>query len=62
MPNGNTLITDSNNGRVFEVTKNGEVVWEFYNIDTDTNGKRSKIYRMMRITNLDNLPKLEGPK
>lgn len=27
--NGNTLITDGANGRVFEVTKTGKVVWEF---------------------------------
>lgn len=31
LPNGNTLITESENGRGFEVTKEGEIVWEFYN-------------------------------
>lgn len=31
LPNGNTLITDTSHGRAFEVTRNGEVVWEFYN-------------------------------
>jgi len=31
LPNGNTLITDSVNGRAFEVTPPGEIVWEFYN-------------------------------
>jgi hypothetical protein len=31
LPNGNTLITESNDGRAFEVTVDGEVVWEFYN-------------------------------
>ena len=30
LPNGNTLITDSNNQRVIEVTPQGEIVWEFY--------------------------------
>lgn len=29
LPNGNTLITASESGRVFEVTPGGEVVWEF---------------------------------
>ena len=29
LPNGNTLICESDPGRVFEVTKSGEVVWEF---------------------------------
>jgi len=31
LPNGNTLITESNAGRVFEVTADGEIVWEFLN-------------------------------
>ena len=31
LPNGNTLITESNNGRAFEVTPAGEIVWEFFN-------------------------------
>ncbi|WP_380680967.1 aryl-sulfate sulfotransferase [Salinigranum sp. GCM10025319] len=30
LPNGNTLITDSLNHRVIEVTPRGEVVWEYY--------------------------------
>ncbi|MFC4552582.1 MULTISPECIES: arylsulfotransferase family protein [Halorussus] len=30
LPNGNTLVVDSNNHRVFEVTPKGEIVWEFY--------------------------------
>jgi hypothetical protein len=30
LPNGNTLITESENGRALEVTAEGEVVWEFY--------------------------------
>lgn len=29
--NGNTLITESDGGRAFEVTQGGEMVWEFYN-------------------------------
>ncbi len=30
MPNGNTLITESDYGRALEVTPDGETVWEFY--------------------------------
>jgi len=30
LPNGNTLITDSLNHRVIEVTPRGEIVWEYY--------------------------------
>jgi hypothetical protein len=31
LPNGNTLITESENGRALEVTHDKRVVWEFYN-------------------------------
>jgi hypothetical protein len=31
LPNGNTLITESDGGRAFEVTVAGEIVWEFWN-------------------------------
>ena len=31
LPNGNTLITESQNGRALEVTADGRIVWEFYN-------------------------------
>jgi len=31
LPNGNTLITESENGRAVEVTPAGRAVWEFYN-------------------------------
>jgi hypothetical protein len=31
LPNGNTLITESNSGRAFEVTQEHRTVWEFYN-------------------------------
>ncbi|MCC7083488.1 MAG: hypothetical protein IT427_00610, partial [Pirellulales bacterium] len=27
LPNGNVLITESNNGRIFEVTRDGEIAW-----------------------------------
>ncbi len=31
LPNGNTLITESDNGRAIEVTVGGKIVWEFLN-------------------------------
>ncbi len=31
LANGNTLITESANGRAFEVTAEGAIVWEYYN-------------------------------
>lgn len=31
LPGGTTLITETDNGRAFEVTSDGRTVWEFYN-------------------------------
>lgn len=50
LPNGNTLITESNKAHVFEVTKNKEIVWEFYGTKVNIKSKKRKsIYRMTRI-------------
>jgi len=61
LPNGNTLIADSSQGRIIEVTKNGEVVWEFYNpvVDKKEN-KRAMIYRMVRFTDPNRFPRLKS--
>ena len=48
LPNGNTLITESDTGRVFEITRNGEVVWDWYN-PSFVGGRRSVVYRMKRL-------------
>lgn len=63
LPNANTLITETDQGHVFEVTYDGEIVWEFYNpeIKIDQEGKkRAVIYRMLRITNPENYPCLKN--
>jgi hypothetical protein len=31
LPNGNTLVVESDRGRALELTRGGEIVWEFYN-------------------------------
>lgn len=50
LPNANTLITESDRGRVFEVTPHGEMVWEYYNPTVrEAQKSRSAIYRMARI-------------
>jgi len=57
LPNGNTLITDSESGRVFEVTFNGRMVWHFYNPRISMRKKsRAAIYRMIRIHDLKKYP------
>ncbi|MBL7197445.1 MAG: aryl-sulfate sulfotransferase [Candidatus Omnitrophica bacterium] len=63
LPNGNTLITESDRGRVFEITQDGEIVWEFYNPHIKKEDmKRMVIYRMMRITDPENYPCLRRLK
>ncbi|MBN1224669.1 MAG: aryl-sulfate sulfotransferase [Candidatus Aminicenantes bacterium] len=49
LPNNNTLITDSMNGRAFEVTKEGEIVWEWYKPQFKKGtSRRAVVYRMIR--------------
>jgi len=61
--NGNTLIAESDKGRVFEITSDGEVVWEFYNpeiqIRKKQKNRRATIYRMMRIADPERYPGLK---
>lgn len=47
LKNGNTLITEGNTGRVFEVTTEGEVVWEY--IHPAGGGFSFGIYRAYRV-------------
>lgn len=52
LPNGNTLITESERGRAREVTDDGEVVWEFWNPETREapGGRvRRRIYRLTAV-------------
>jgi len=49
LPNGNTLITEGEKGRVFEVTPHKEIVWEFYNPNFNEKGQREKIYRAFKL-------------
>lgn len=46
-PNGNTLICESNEGRVFEVTADKQIVWEWYNPHL-VEGHRVQLYRLLR--------------
>jgi hypothetical protein len=47
LPNGNTMICESDNGRAFEITPAGEVVWEWFN-PSIKQGRREIVYRMLR--------------
>jgi hypothetical protein len=48
LPNGNTLICDGDNGRAFEVTRGGEIVWEWLN-PAMKKGRRVQLYRITRL-------------
>ena len=60
LPNGNTLITEGAGGRLFEVTTDGAIVWEYMN-PVFTGPRRSNaVYRGYRIP-YDWIPQLERP-
>lgn len=48
LPNGNTLITNSDHGQVFEVTPDGEIVWEFLAPHVNDKGQRATIVQAHR--------------
>lgn len=52
LSNGNTLIAESAKGRAFEVTKEGKVVWDYYNPNVrKKKQERETIYRIRRFSN-----------
>ncbi|MGB2822085.1 MAG: arylsulfotransferase family protein, partial [Phycisphaerae bacterium] len=48
LPNGNTFIAESDSGRAFEVTRDGEIVWDFVTPDRHRNGRPQALYRVCR--------------
>jgi hypothetical protein len=61
LPNGNTLITEGPDGRLFEVTNDSKIVWEY--IFPQFTGQRStnSVYRGYRLP-YDWIPQLAHPK
>lgn len=52
LPNGNVLITESEDGHALEVTRGGEIVWEYWNPDVRRGGggsQRAVFYRLNRF-------------
>jgi hypothetical protein len=49
LPNGNTLITEGAPGRVFEVTPERELVWEFMNPPGEGGRRSNAVYRAYRL-------------
>ena len=48
LPNGNTLIADSIDGRVLEVDPGGRIVWEWLNPQVEDN-RRESLYRVEKV-------------
>jgi hypothetical protein len=63
LPNGNTLITEGAGGRVFEVTPDSKIVWEFMN-QNGANGRPNTVYRAYRVPYswIPQLPQPEAAK
>lgn len=58
LPNGNTLITEGPTGRVFEVTSQKKIVWEY--INPSPTGARNAVYRAYRLP-YEWIPQLPKP-
>jgi hypothetical protein len=60
LPNGNTLITEGSGGRIMEVTKDHEVVWEYISPYWGDKMKINMVYRAYRLP-YDWVPQVEKP-
>jgi hypothetical protein len=61
LPNGNTLITEGPSGRVFEVTRDGKIVWEYVNPLFAGARNSNAVYRAYRLPYAW-IPQLERPR
>jgi len=64
LPNGNTMITEGSDGRIFEVTRDLEVVWEYispYMYYWDAPAAGNILYRAYRVP-YDWVPQLPKPR
>jgi hypothetical protein len=62
LPNGNTLITEGADGRLFEVTAEGEIVWEYVSPYFGTNqSSTNRVYRAYRVP-YEWVPQLTRPE
>ena len=61
LPNGNTLITEGTTGRLFEVTTDGTIVWEYVNPLFTGPQSSNAVYRAYRLPYAW-IPQLERPE
>ena len=62
LANGNTLIAESDSGRVFEVTPAGQIVWDLVNPERRKSGRPMALYRVGQVARdrVDGLVKAGG--
>ena len=62
LPNGNTLIDEGADGRLFEVTAAKEIVWEYVSpfFDQENGSRTNRVYRAQRVP-YDWVPQLTKP-
>ena len=62
LPNGNTLIDEGADGRLFEVTAAKEIVWEYVNpyFAVENGSRTNRVYRAQRVP-YDWVPQLTKP-
>jgi uncharacterized repeat protein (TIGR01451 family) len=61
LENGNTLISSGPQGRIFEVTPAGDVVWEYWNPFAGISGNNGNAFSLFRATRIPaNHPALAG--
>ena len=61
LPNGNTMITEGANGRIFEITPEYEITWEYISPYFSDNMATNLIYRAYRVP-YEWIPQLERPE
>jgi hypothetical protein len=61
LPNGNTLITAGAGGRLFEVTREGAIVWEYLYPQFSGAQSTNAVYRGYRLP-YDWIPQIERPR
>jgi hypothetical protein len=61
LPNGNTLITEGSGGRIIEVTRDHQIVWEYISPYWGTLMHMNMVYRAYRVP-YEWVPQLERPR
>ena len=61
LPNGNTFITEGSDGRLFEVTSDNEIIWEYVSPFQGKRMPQGMVYRAYRLP-YEWIPQLEPPE